>query len=73
MAKKAGRAARRLSREALASARQRPRESRGTVRATFPGGRVEVNPDDGREYPTGTMLQWADRWTIVGCAWPFDD
>ncbi len=43
------------------------------VRATYPGGRVEVNPDDGRSYPSGTMLQFGDTWTVVGCAWPFDD
>jgi hypothetical protein len=43
------------------------------VRATYPGGRVEVNPDDGRSYPSGTMLQFGETWTVVGCAWPFDD
>jgi len=50
-----------------------PQRKNATVRATFPGGRVEVHPDDGRSYPSGMMLQWSDRWTIVGCAWPFDD
>ena len=43
------------------------------VRATYPGGRVEVIPDDGRSYPAGTMLQFGETWTVVGCAWPFDD
>jgi hypothetical protein len=73
MAKKAARTAKKQRRVALDRARKAPLEAYGRVRATFPGGRVEVNPDDGREYPIGTMLQWGDRWTIVGCVWPFDD
>lgn len=53
-----------------------------TMRVTWPGGRVTHEPDDGRTYPDGTMLMWdvdvgggrrEMRWTIVGCAWPFDD
>ena len=49
---------------------------------TYPGGRKATHPDDGRDYPPGTMLMWdvdvgggrrEMRWTITGGGWPFDD
>lgn len=60
---------------------KRKASSERTVRATYANGRVEVNPDDGRYYPAGTMLVWDAetprgkemRWTVTGGGWPFDD
>ena len=49
---------------------------------TYPDGREEVVPDDGRRFPKGTMIAWDEvtksgkremRWTVVGGGWPFDD
>lgn len=58
------------------------KEAERTMRVTWPGGRVTIEPDDGRSYPPGTMLMWdvdvgggrrEMRWTITGGGWPFDD
>jgi|GEM_PF-2868537 len=68
-------------------AKRRRKKSEGAakgarkVRATYANGRVEVNPDDGRHYPPGTMLTWDEdtprgremRWCVTGGGWPFDD
>ena len=51
------------------------------LHVTAPGGKVSHVPDDGRTFPPGTMLMWDEEvggrremlWTIIGCAWPFDD
>ncbi len=72
MAKKSARVAKKLARRAVPD-KAEGRRGATMVRVTFAGGRVEMHPDDGRSYPDGTMLQWSDRWTVVGCAWPFDD
>ena len=45
----------------------------GTIRVTSPGGKVTHHPDDGRDYPAGTMLQMDIGWTVTGGGWPFDD
>lgn len=46
----------------------------GKVTVTLPGGKKRIDPDDGRDYPPGTMLSWdveidgrrEMRWTTVG-------
>ncbi|MCO4745217.1 MAG: hypothetical protein KC912_10555 [Proteobacteria bacterium] len=52
------------------------------LRVTWPSGRVERIPDDGRSFPPGTMISWDApgpsgspemRWSVVGGGWPFDD
>ena len=49
---------------------------------TFPNGRKERIPDDGRALPKGTMVSWdapdhrgrpTMRWSVIGGGWPFDD
>lgn len=52
-----------------------------TLRVTYPSGRTERIPDDGRHLPNGTMVSWDEdvrgkpemRWTVIGGGWPFDD
>ncbi len=53
-----------------------------TLKVTYPNGRTEVVPDDGRHFPEGTMVVWNApgahgkpemRWCVTGGGWPFDD
>ena len=56
--------------------------SRRMLHVTYPDGRSERVPDDGRSFPEGTMLEWDERqpaghdelrWCVTGGGWPFDD
>ena len=64
-----------------AGAKGKTKASR-TLRVTYPNGRSETIPADGRSLPKGTMVAWDEeqpsghkemRWSVVGGGWPFDD
>jgi hypothetical protein len=59
-----------------------PLRSDQKLKVTYPNGRTEIVPDDGRSFPKGTMIVWSEtkkrgrgemRWCVTGGGWPFDD